>query len=80
MECDFSYWILIMRSQSNHLIANILKSKKKKKHKKWIKTIISKDNLLNHLGGGPIIRAWDQEDCFLCGFMFELCGCSYDDH
>jgi len=34
----------------------------------------------NHLGGGPVVRAWDQEICFLCGFRFEPCGCSYDSH
>jgi hypothetical protein len=21
----------------------------------------------NHLGGGPVVRAWDQEICSLCG-------------
>jgi hypothetical protein len=35
---------------------------------------------LNHLGGGPVVRAWDQEVCFLCGLRFEPCGCSYDGH
>jgi hypothetical protein len=34
----------------------------------------------NHLGGGPVIRAWDQEVCFLYGLRFEPCGCSYDGH
>jgi len=34
----------------------------------------------NHLGGGPVVRAWDKEVCFLCGLRFELCGCSYDGH
>jgi len=34
----------------------------------------------NHLGGGPMVRAWDQEVCSLCGLRFEPCGCSYDDH
>ena len=28
----------------------------------------------------PVIRAWDQEVCFLCGLRFEPCGCSYDGH
>jgi hypothetical protein len=32
----------------------------------------------NRLGGGPVIIAWDQDICFLCGFRFEPCGCSYD--
>ena len=32
----------------------------------------------NHLGGGPVVRTWDQEVCFLCGFRFKPCGCSYD--
>jgi len=34
----------------------------------------------NHLGGGPVIRICIQEVCSLCGFRFELCGCSYDNH
>ena len=34
----------------------------------------------NHLGGGPVVRAWDQEVCSLCGLRFEPCGCSYDGH
>jgi hypothetical protein len=36
--------------------------------------------ICNHLGGGPVVRAWDQEICSLCGLRFEPCGCSYDDH
>ena len=32
----------------------------------------------NHLGGGPVVRAWDQEVCSLCGLRFKPCGCSYD--
>ena len=43
--------------------------KKKKKYKD-----------ANHLGGGPVVRAWNQEICFLCGLRFELCGCLYDGH
>jgi hypothetical protein len=43
-------------------------------------TTVFKTNKLNHLGGDPVIRAWNQEICSLCGFRFELCGCSYDDH
>jgi len=34
----------------------------------------------NHLGGGTVIRAWDQEVCSFCGLRFESCGCSYDGH
>ena len=34
----------------------------------------------NHLGGDPVVRAWDQEVCSLCGLRFEPCGCSYDGH
>jgi len=34
----------------------------------------------NHLGGGPVVRVWNQEICFLCGLRFEPCGCSYDGH
>jgi hypothetical protein len=32
------------------------------------------------LGGGPVVRAWDQEVCSLCGLRFEPYGCSYDGH
>jgi len=28
----------------------------------------------------PVVRAWDQEVCSLCGLRFEPCGCSYDGH
>jgi hypothetical protein len=41
---------------------------------------IKKIILGNHLGGGPVVRAWDQEVCFLCGLRFEPCGYSYDGH
>ena len=34
----------------------------------------------NLLGGGPVVRAWDQEVCSLCSLRFEPCGCSYDGH
>ena len=34
----------------------------------------------NHLGGDSVIKAWDQEVCFICGLRFEPCGCSYDGH
>jgi len=34
----------------------------------------------NHLGGDPVVKAWDQEVCSLCGLRFEPYGCSYDDH
>ena len=37
-------------------------------------------NILNHLSGGPVIKAWDQEVCFLYGFKFEPCGCLYNGH
>jgi len=29
---------------------------------------------------GPVIKAWDQEVCFLYGLRFEPCNCSYDGH
>jgi len=35
---------------------------------------------VNYLGGGPVIRVWDQEICSLCVLRFEPCGCSYDSH
>jgi len=33
---------------------------------------------MNHLGGGPVIKNWDQEICFFCGFRFQSCGYSYN--
>lgn len=27
----------------------------------------------NHLGGGLMVRAWDQKICFFCDFKFESC-------
>ena len=38
------------------------------------------EETINHLGGGPVVKAWDQEVCSLCGLRFEPCGCSYDGH
>jgi hypothetical protein len=35
---------------------------------------------LNHLGGGSVVKAWDQEVCSLCDLRFEPYGCSYDGH
>jgi hypothetical protein len=32
------------------------------------------------VGGGPVVKAWDQEVCSLCGLRFEPCDCSYNDH
>ena len=37
-------------------------------------------NKINHLGGGSIIRVWDQEICSLCGLRFEPCSYSYNGH
>ena len=34
----------------------------------------------NHLGGGLVIKAWDQEVCSLYDLKFESCGYSYDGH
>jgi hypothetical protein len=33
-----------------------------------------------HLGGDLVVRAWDQEICFLYGLKFEPYSCSYDGH
>ena len=38
------------------------------------------NNNINHLGGGPVVKAWDQDVCSLCGLRFKPCGCSYDGH
>jgi hypothetical protein len=34
----------------------------------------------NHLGGDPVVKAWDQEVCSICDLRFELCSCLYDGH
>jgi hypothetical protein len=34
----------------------------------------------NYIGGVSVIRIWDQEICFFCGFRFEFYSCSYDGH
>jgi hypothetical protein len=39
-----------------------------------------KENKWKYLGGGLVVRAWNQEVCFLCGLWFEPCGCLYDGH
>jgi hypothetical protein len=39
-----------------------------------------KDLNLNHLGGSPVVKVWDQEVCSLYGLKFEPCGYSYDGH
>ena len=36
--------------------------------------------IINHLDGGLVVRAWDQEIYSFCGLRFEPCGCSYDGH
>ena len=43
-------------------------------------TILSTPINKNHLGGGSVVKAWDQEICSLCSLRFEPCGCSYDGH
>jgi hypothetical protein len=43
-------------------------------------TSLSNVNKYNHLGGGQVVRVWDQEVCSFCGLKFEPCGCSYDGH
>jgi len=35
-------------------------------------------NKKNYLGGGSVVRVWDQEVCSLCGLRFKPYGCSYD--
>jgi hypothetical protein len=40
--------------------------------------IINNKKKINHLGGGPVVKTWDQEACSLCGLRFEPCGCLYD--
>ena len=31
----------------------------------------------NYLGGDPVVKAWDQEVCFLCDLRFKPCGRQY---
>jgi hypothetical protein len=86
----YGYKIFINIDHINLLFENpggsSLKKKKKKRKKPASKSFFSyisshyKMHEENHLGGGPVIRTWDQEVCFLCGLRFEPCGCSYDDH
>jgi len=40
----------------------------------------NKNLYINHLGDGLVVRAWDQNVCFLCSLRFEPCGYSYDGH
>jgi hypothetical protein len=35
---------------------------------------------INYQGDDLVVRVWNQEVCFLCGFRFEPCGYSYDGH
>jgi len=53
------------------------KIKRKKKKKRFAKIYNAFDN---HVGGGSVVRVWDQEICFFCGLRFKPCGCSYDGH
>jgi hypothetical protein len=39
-----------------------------------------KNRFFNHLGGGSVVKTWDQEVCSLYGLGFKPCGCSYNDH
>jgi hypothetical protein len=34
----------------------------------------------DYLGGGPVVKIWDQDVCSLCSFRFESCSCLYDGH
>jgi hypothetical protein len=34
----------------------------------------------NYLGGGSVVKVWDQDVCFLYGLRVEPCGCLYDSH
>jgi hypothetical protein len=42
--------------------------------------IYIKKYISNHLGGGPVVKTWDQEVCSLCDLIFKPCCCSYDGH
>jgi hypothetical protein len=44
------------------------------------KIINYKKCTINYLDGGSVVKACDQEVCFLCDLGFEPCGCSYDGH
>jgi len=65
----FNFFFFYKYIRCGELPRNQLKNKKNNKNK-------NKNN--NHLGGGPVVKAWDQEICSLCGLRFEPCGCSYD--
>ena len=45
-----------------------------------LRLICTRNQMMNHLGGGSVVRAWDQEVCSLCGLRFKPCGYSYDGH
>jgi len=32
------------------------------------------------LGGGLVVKVWNQNVCFFCCLRFKPCGCSYDGH
>jgi hypothetical protein len=69
--------VVIFRSNFNTHIYNNNKKKSKiiDPSRKLPKVI-----WFNHLDGDPVVRAWDQEVCFLCSLRFEPCSCSYDSH
>jgi hypothetical protein len=45
-----------------------------------MKKLVLKLVIFNYLGGGPVVKVWDQEVCSICGFRFKPCGCLYDGH
>ena len=45
----------------------------------WKQQLINANSLdVNHLGGGTVVKVWNQEVCSLCGLRFEPCDCTYD--
>jgi len=77
-----------MRCIENSMTTHTVQKKKRSRWLKWRNGIIffitiiccKYQQCFNHLGGDPVIRAWNQEVCSLCGLRFKPCGCSYDGH
>jgi hypothetical protein len=65
------------RAFSKKKIPWVIESKKRKKKPTFL---LLKFQQINHLGGGLMVRVWDQEVCSLCDLRFEPCGYSYDGH
>jgi len=81
-ESSFSCFIIFHIFKNN--LKKIYHSKYRKTEKGFSLNLTIKGKIINkkfiNIGGGLVVKVWDQEVCSLCGLRFEPCGCSYVGH